>query len=104
MSDVYDRQKIQDDIQKNDVIMDAFSKIVSGKSNYRTVIEKKKVSLKCRKCNLALDSDRPPKFCPECGTKVWVKPTKCPKCSKGLFAEDKFCTECGENLEAPPLT
>jgi len=103
MSDIYDRQKAQDDIQKNDVILDAFSMIVSGKAGYRTVIEKKKVPLKCRKCNLSLNNDSPPKFCPECGTKVWVKPTKCPKCAKGLFADDKFCQECGENLEAPPL-
>ena len=103
MSDIYDRQKQQDDIQRNDVILDAFSRIVSGKAGYKTVIEKKKAVNRCRKCNLILDSDRPPKFCPECGAKVWLKPTTCQKCAKAVFVDDKFCTDCGESLEAPPL-
>ena len=103
MGEIYNRQKSQEDLQRSDEFAGIFSKIVSGKAGYKTVIEKKKIPLNCRKCNLLLDSDSPPKFCPECGTKVWIKPEKCQKCGKGLFPEDKFCTECGENMEAPPL-
>jgi len=42
MSDVHERQRSQEDMQKSDAVLDAFSKIVSGgKAGYRTVIEKK---------------------------------------------------------------
>lgn len=43
-------------------------KLVSGKSSYKAVIERKKEILKCNKCNLILDEAW--KFCPECGNKV----------------------------------
>ena len=101
MSEVYDRQKQQDEIQNSDAFLDVFSKVVSGKAGYRSVIERKKEIIKCRKCNLILESTQ--KFCPECGTKVWVKPTKCPKCAKSVFDSDKFCQDCGENLGPPEI-
>ena len=42
MSDVHDRQRSQEEMQKSDAVLDAFSKIVSGgRAGYRTVIEKK---------------------------------------------------------------
>jgi len=68
MSEVYDRQKIQENIQKNDEILDAFSKIVSGgKAGYKTVIEKKPIIIKCKNCQTILDINQ--KFCHECGAK-----------------------------------
>lgn len=92
-------QTRMDEIQQNDEIADAFAKIVSGKSGYKTVIEKKPIVVLCRGCNKKLDQAI--KFCPECGTKVWIKPTKCPKCIKSVSNDDKFCQNCGENLEPP---
>ena len=68
MSEVYDRQKEQDAIQKSDEFRDIFSKVVSGKAGYKTVIEMKKVPLQCKNCKAVLDSMQ--KFCHECGTKV----------------------------------
>lgn len=68
MSDIYNRQKIQEEMQKNDVILDAFSKIISGKAGYKTVIEKKPLIIKCNNCQTILDIAQ--KFCHECGTKV----------------------------------
>ena len=68
MSDVYDRQKEQDTIQKSDEFRDLFSKVVSGRSGYKTIIEKKKIISQCKNCNTILDSMQ--KFCHECGTKV----------------------------------
>lgn len=94
-------QKRMEEIQRNGDFASAFSKMVSGKAGYKAVIEKKAIIIKCRKCNKVLDEGI--KFCPDCGTKVWVKPTKCPKCTKGVFDDEKFCKECGETLEAPPL-
>jgi len=99
MGEIYDRQKSQESLQRSDEFANIFSKIVSGKQGYKTFIEKKKTALNCRKCNLLLDNDSPPKFCPECGTKVWVNPTKCPKCGKGVFPDEKFCQECGFRLK-----
>ena len=68
MNEIYDRQKEQDEIQKSDEFRNIFSKIVSGKSGYKTVIEMKKVVLNCKNCKAVLDSAQ--KFCHECGTKV----------------------------------
>ncbi len=68
MSEVYSRQKTQQDIQNSQEFVDVFSKIVSGKPNYRAVIEKKEVIHQCKSCNSVLDSAQ--KFCHECGTKV----------------------------------
>ena len=45
-----------EEIQKNDEIADAFSKIVSGgKWGYKTVIEKKPVIIKCPNCQTVVD-------------------------------------------------
>lgn len=92
-------QKRMQEIQRNEDFVDAFSKIVSGKSGYKAVIEKKPIIIKCEGCSMTLEEGI--KFCPNCGTKVWIKPTKCPKCQKGVFPEDKFCQECGTSLERP---
>jgi rRNA maturation endonuclease Nob1 len=92
-------QKRMDEIQSNQGFVDAFSKIVSGRPGYKAVIEKKPVIIKCIGCTKILEEEI--KFCPDCGTKVWIKPTKCPKCSKPVSANDKFCQDCGENLSPP---
>jgi len=68
MGEIYDRQKMQEEIQRSDQFTNIFSKIVSGKPNYRAVIEKKEVIHQCKSCNSVLDSAQ--KFCHECGTKV----------------------------------
>jgi len=56
------------ELQKTDGFSDAFSKIVSGKSGYKAVIEKKPMVYKCKGCQSVIDSNQ--KFCHECGTKV----------------------------------
>ena len=64
MSDVHDRQRSQEEMQKSDAVLDAFSKIVSGgRAGYRTVI-KKKTCFICRSCNNQIDKTQ--KFCHEC--------------------------------------
>jgi len=47
-------------------VMQAFGKLISGKSNYIPVIEKRPPQ--CPTCKTILTGDE--KFCPECGTKV----------------------------------
>ena len=62
------QQRMQE-IQKNEGVMDAFSRIVSGgKAGYKTVIEKKPMIIKCNNCQTILDISQ--KFCHECGTKI----------------------------------
>ena len=59
--------KIQNKLQDSEEFVDVFSKLVSGKSGYKTVIEKSKPLIIC-KCGHQLEGTE--KFCPECGTKV----------------------------------
>lgn len=68
MAEVYDRQKAQEEMQKDQSFIDAFSKIVSGKPGYKASIEYKQKIIKCKNCNTILDENE--KFCHECGTKV----------------------------------
>jgi len=68
MSEVYDRQKAQEEIQKSQSFLDAFSKIVSGKQGYKAVVEYKHVVIKCKKCGTILEANE--KFCHECGMKM----------------------------------
>jgi rubrerythrin len=57
------------DLQENEDVYKAFSKIVSGgKSGYKAVIDRPKAIPKCPKCGKVLDGGE--KFCPECGTKL----------------------------------
>jgi rRNA maturation endonuclease Nob1 len=55
-------------LQEDEKVVDAFSKLISGKSNYKTIIEKDKPVIKCKNCGKILTGEE--KFCPECGTKV----------------------------------
>jgi rRNA maturation endonuclease Nob1 len=92
-------QKRMQEIQSSDSFVDSFSRIISGRPGYKAVIEKKAVIIICTGCGKQLEEGI--KFCPDCGTKVWIKPTKCPKCIKPVSSDDKFCQECGENLMPP---
>ena len=73
MSEIYDRQKRQEELQKNDAIALAFGKLVSGRAGYKAVIEKKPIVLRCKHCGSVVDLNQ--KFCHECGAKV-EKPAK----------------------------
>ena len=66
--DLYDRQKIQEDLQRSQEFVDLFSKIVSKKAGYKTVVPVKPITNKCKGCGLELDERQ--KFCHECGAKV----------------------------------
>ena len=84
---------------QNDNIADAFSKLVSGRAGYKTVIEKKVIPPKCIKCGRGGDPEQ--KFCPQCGGKMVVPITNCPKCGSPLDLGQKFCTNCGEAIIQP---
>jgi len=47
-------------------VLQAFGKVLTGKSNYSPPIETK--APECPKCKTILCGDE--KFCPECGTKI----------------------------------
>jgi len=64
-------QKRMNELQNDAGFQAALGKLVSGKSNYKPVIEKKYVPLKCHGCNTILDDSE--KFCHECGKKVEKK-------------------------------
>ena len=83
--------------QNPDSVQDAFSKLVSGKAGYKTVIEVKKIPPKCEKCGRGGDIDQ--KFCPQCGGKMTVPITNCPGCKAPINEEDKFCMDCGHKLK-----
>ena len=69
-----DLRKLQEDTGT----FDAFSRLVSGKSNYKTIIEKKVGEKRCIKCRTKLEGVE--KFCPECGEKTeWQKNAEQPK-------------------------
>jgi len=52
-------------------VLSAFGKLVSGRSGYTPVVEKRVDQLICAGCGLHLMGEE--KFCPECGTKVEKK-------------------------------
>jgi rRNA maturation endonuclease Nob1 len=83
--------------QDPDSLVDAYSKIVSGKVGYKAVIERRKPTPKCTKCGRGGDPDQ--KFCPQCGGKMTVPITHCPGCKKFVDENDKFCIECGHRLK-----
>ena len=83
--------------QDVEAIQDAFSKVVSGKVGYKSVIERKKPTPKCSKCGREGDVEQ--KFCPNCGGKMEVPITKCPQCKVSIEENQKFCTECGHNIK-----
>lgn len=64
MSSCLDLREFQNSMDMSAIM----GKLVSGRSGYKAVIEKKKEVLKCRQCAKLLEDSW--KFCPECGTKV----------------------------------
>ena len=53
--------------QDSEDVASIFGKLVSGKSGYKTIIEKSPNIVKCINCGYVLLNQE--KFCPECGTK-----------------------------------
>lgn len=82
--------------QNPESIQDAFSKIVSGKSGYKAVIERRKIPPKCEKCGRGGEEEQ--KFCVQCGGKMVVPITNCPGCKADINDTDKFCQDCGKKL------
>ena len=68
MAEVHDMQKRVLGMQNSDSINSVFGQIISGKKDYKTVIEMKKEPCKCKNCDKFLEGSE--KFCPECGAKV----------------------------------
>jgi len=60
----YDLRKYMNDRKTLEIV----GKIISGKSGYIPIIEKRVEPLKCKNCGFELSGEE--KFCPECGTKV----------------------------------
>lgn len=67
MSEIYDRQKIQEEMQNSSEFADIFGKVVSKKAGYKTVVQVKPITIKCKGCGIELHQTQ--KFCHECGTK-----------------------------------
>ena len=68
MDPIHDRQRAQEDMQRSQEFVDVFSKVVSGgKAGYKTVVEVKPITVKCKGCGIELHKEQ--KFCHECGTK-----------------------------------
>lgn len=61
-------QQRMSEIQSSDELSKVMGKLLSGKSGYKAVIEKKKEVIKCASCGMIFEN--PVKFCPECGTKM----------------------------------
>jgi len=64
----FDLTKYQEDEDEQTKIRKIMGKMLSGRSDYEAIIEKKKEILRCEKCNWVLKGGE--KFCPECGEKV----------------------------------
>lgn len=64
MSSCLDLRQYQDDPNMANIM----GKLLSGRSGYKAVIEKKQEILKCPKCGMILEGNE--KFCPECGNKI----------------------------------
>lgn len=67
MEEIHSRQKAQEEMQRSDEFVDLFSKIVSGKPGYKTVVTVKPITSKCKVCGAVLGEKQ--KFCHECGAK-----------------------------------
>ena len=86
--------------QKEDEIQDAFSKLVSSRSGYKAVIEKREPKF-CTNPDCKKEVEHHIKFCPSCGTKIEPKSKAsiCMKCYNIVNAGDLFCGSCGSKVE-----
>ena len=65
--DGFDLTKYQEEGEEQDKIRKIMGKVLSGRSDYEAIIEKRKDIKRCMGCNWALEGGE--KFCPECGNK-----------------------------------
>lgn len=65
--DGFDLTKYQEEGEERDKIHKIMGKVLSGRSDYKIIVEKRKDIKRCFECNWALEGGE--KFCPECGTK-----------------------------------
>jgi rRNA maturation endonuclease Nob1 len=95
MGSCIDLRKYQD----SSAIEDAFGKILSGKSGYKPIIERRIDPVKCLGCGLVVEGTK--NFCPQCGAKLEKKPTsiKCVGCNELYDGEETFCGHCGKKRE-----
>ena len=66
--DGYDLTKYQQEGEEQDKIRKIMGKVLSGRSDYEAIIEKRVDVKRCLECNWALEGGK--KFCPECGCAV----------------------------------
>jgi|TARA_B100001971_G_C17724153_1_gene302669 hypothetical protein len=65
--DGFDLTKFQEEGEDKEEIKKILGRVLSGRGDYETVIEKKEEIKRCEGCNWALEGGE--KFCPECGAK-----------------------------------
>src|SRR3989338_471094 len=87
--------------QEDGAIVDAFSKLVSGKPGYKAIIEKREPKF-CPNESCKKEVEPHIKFCPSCGTKMEEKSKQsiCMKCYTIVNAGDMFCGNCGDKVVA----
>lgn len=80
-------------------IEEAFGKLLSGKTGYKPIIERRVDPVKCKGCSLIVDGHK--NFCPQCGNKLEKKPTsiKCSSCNELFDGDEGFCGHCGKKRE-----
>lgn len=85
--------------QDVDDLQDAFGKLLSGKSGYRPIIERRVDPIVCTGCKLVVEGTK--NFCPQCGSKLEKKPTsiKCKECNELYDGDELFCAHCGKKRE-----
>lgn len=64
----FDLTRYQNDDKEKEKIAKILGKVMSGRSDYQAVIEKKEEKAKRCSCGWPVESGM--KFCPECGSKV----------------------------------
>ena len=63
----FDLSRYLSDEDEQTKIRKIMGKVLSGRSDYEAIIEKKKEVLRCKGCDWGLEGGE--KFCPECGQK-----------------------------------
>ncbi len=78
---------------------DAFGKLLSGKSGYKPIIERRVEPARCDVCGISVEGTK--NFCPQCGGKLQKKPTsiKCSECNSFFDGDELFCGNCGKKRE-----